>query len=244
MDMEIEKNDIDLTKLFVWEKEVEILNPQGEAVKTVYMRLVGDKDLNRARVFSLRQSAELRELLMTEGSDEHEAFIAGIDYTEMENVRAGVKLLMLQDMVDVARRNVIVKYPKEPASDAPLAEHEAYQKAVDEFPKTWDADVEKEIDKLMKKEDRRLKKLEDDEMKKEYVTLMVNYVCQQEVNRRFMDMCVYYATYKTKEYKKLAFKSFDEYDNVATELKEQLRTAYEGFDLGMGELKKLQEATP
>ncbi len=241
--MEIEKNDIDLSKLFMWSSEVTVHDTQGEELTTVFMRVVGDKDLSRARVFSLRESAELRKSLMTEGTDEHEAFISSIQFATPDNVVVGIKLLMIQELVAEARKNTILKYPKEPESDAPLSEHEEYQKEVDAFPDKFDGIVEKETDKLLKREEKRFKKLDEDAQREEYATLMINYVCQTEASRRFTDMCVFYATFKDEGLKLPSFKDFEEYDNSSGELKEQLRDGYEKLDMGMGQIKKLQEAT-
>ncbi len=241
--MEIEKNDIDLSKLFMWSSEVSVLDAKGEELTKVFMRVVGDKDLSRARVFSLRESAELRKSLNTEGTDEYEAFISSIEYATPENIVVGIKLLMIQDLVAEARKSTILKYPKEPDSDAPLAEHEAYQKEVDEFPENFDEIVQKETDKLMDREEKRFKAQNVKTKKKEYANLMTNYVCQTEASRRFTDMCVFFATYNDEGLKIPAFKSFEEYDNSAGELKEQLRDSYEKLDMGMGQIKKLQEAT-
>ncbi len=241
--MEIEKNDIDLTKLFMWSSEVSVLDPKGEELTKVFMRVVGDKDLSRARVFSLRESSELRKSLNTEGTDEYEAFISSIEFATQENIVIGIKLLLIQDLVAEARKNTILQYPKEPDSDAPLAEHEAYQKEVDDFPERFDEIVQKETDKLMDREEKRFTKQSVKAQKKEYAGLMVNYVCQTEASRRFTDMCVFYATFDDEKLKNPSFKSFDDYDNSSGELKEQLRDAYEKLDMGMGQIKKLQEAT-
>ncbi len=241
--MEIEKNDVDLSRLFMWQAEVPVLDLKGEEITTVHMRVIGDKDLSRARVFSLRESAELRKLLKTDGTDEYIAFISSLDFTEPENIVIGIKLLLMQDIVSEARKNAIVKYPKEPDTDAPLEEHEEYQKKVDAFPDKYDGLVGKESEKIMKREEKRFKKQSLKEQKKEYTDLMINYICQTEINKRFLDMCVYFSTYKDKKFEVQAFKNFDEYDNSSGELKDQLRNSYEQLDMGMGEIKKLQEAT-
>ena len=241
--MDIEKNDIDLSKLFMWSSEVIVVDSKGEELTKVFMRVVGDKDLSRARVFSLRESAVLRKALRTEGTDENVAFISSLEYATQENIVVGIKLLMIQDLVAEARKETILKYPKEPASDAPLEEHEKYQKELDEFPSNFDDIVQEQTDKLMIREEKRFKKQTVKQQRKEYTDLMVNYVCQTEASRRFIDMCVFYSTFDDLDLKIPAFKSFDEYDNSAGELKEQLRDAYEKLDMGMGQIKKLQEAT-
>lgn len=241
--MDIEKNDVDITKLFLWEGEVDIVDQHQNEVGKVYMRLVGDKDLNKSRVYSLRKSAELRNKLHTEGSDEHTAFIKGITLNSKESLVAGVKLLEMADLSNDARRNALVKFPVEPDSDASLEEQEKYQKKVDEFPDKFSELVAKELEKLLKSEDKRLDKLSDKELQDLYQALTINYVCQEEMGRAFSDMCIFKGTYKDKEYKKKLFTTFTKYENIATEVRDQLREGYTQLELGMSELKKLQEAT-
>jgi len=242
--MDIERNDVDITKLFLWEGEVSIVDQHADEVKKVYMRLVGDKDLNKARVYSLRKSAELRTKLHTEGSDEYVAFIQGIALTSKESLIAGIKLLEMGDLSSDARRNALVKFPVEPSSDASLEEQEKYQKKVDKFPEKFSGLVAKELEKLLKAEDKRLAKFSDDELFELYKALTINYVCQEEMGRNFTDMCVFLGAYKGKDYKKKLFTSFSKYENISTDVREQLREGYQQLELGMSELKKLQEATP
>jgi hypothetical protein len=241
--MDIEKNDVDISQLFLWKGEVPIVDQQQKEVAKVYMRVVGDKDLNKARIHSLRQSAELRAVLNDKKSDEYYAFISGIEFTSRETVTAGVKLLLLADLGSDARRNVIIKFPKEPASDDPLEEHEKYQKEVDDFPENFGKDVDAELERLLKAEEKRLKKLSDEDLFDEYKSLTINYICQEEMTRTFLDKSIFFSTYADDQYKKKYFKTFKAYENLATEVKDQLRDAYRNLELGMTELKKLPEAT-
>lgn len=59
--MNAERNDVDIFRLFHWGKEVTIFDKYGNELTNVYMRLVGDAELNLARVFAIRRSAELRK---------------------------------------------------------------------------------------------------------------------------------------------------------------------------------------
>jgi len=242
--MDLEKNDVDLTQLFLWKGEVSIVDHRQKEVAKVYMRLVGDKDLNRARIYSLRQSTDLRTALHNKKTDEYQAFIQGIGVTGKASLEAGIKLLLIADLTNDARRNAIVKFPVEPSTDAPLEAHEKYQKEIDEFPKKFGQLVEKELKKLVDKEEKRLSKLSEEELRKEYIELSINYLCQEEMNRSFLDMCIYLGTYGDEKYRKRYFRSFDQYDNISPEVKDQLRDGYRNLELGMTELKKSPEATP
>ncbi len=242
--MDIEKGDVSISSLFRWTTEVSILNGQGEEALKVFMRLLGDKDINQARVYGLRSSAELRKRLRTKGTDENIAFISEIPSRDREALEAGIKLLRLSDLANIARRNAVIQFPKEPDSEATLEEQEKYQVEVDEFPGKYSALVEKELEKLVKQETKNLKKLKIAELRDEYTETMIEYVCKQEMDRKFLDKTVFFATYKDDNYKKKSFTTFEEYDNSAPEVKEQLKTAYNDLELGISELKKLPEVTP
>jgi len=53
-----EKNDVDISSLFYYRKPVTLIGKDAEPT-TVYMRLVGDAELQRARVKALRDSRNL-----------------------------------------------------------------------------------------------------------------------------------------------------------------------------------------
>jgi hypothetical protein len=242
--MDIEKNDVDITKLFLWEGEVSITDQHNKEVGKAYQRLIGDKDLNQARIYGIRQSAELRERLQDKKTEEYKAFIKGMKISDRERLTAGIKLLQLTELSGDARTNVLIKLPVEPASDAPLEEHEKHQQEIDEFPDKFGDLVEEELEKLVKAEEKRLTKLSDKELLEEYTEMTINFLCQEEMSKSYIDMSVYLGTYKDSTYKKKLFKTFSSYENSAAELKNQLRDGYKTLELGISELKKSQEATP
>jgi hypothetical protein len=57
-------------------------------------------------------------------------------------------------------------------------------------------------------------------------------------------MELYLGCYKDDGYKERFFSSFEEYDNLDTQVKADFRAAYEKLDMRADELKKLREATP
>ena len=134
----IEKNDVDISKLFHYGDEF-VVTGQGTDTSTVFMRLVGDAEINRARIFAIRKSAELRKRLRTPDSDERIAFIPSLeDITKEELIQILVKYA-LSDFAREAIKEVAMIYPKEPSSDEPLEKHEQYQEIVDNFEKERNA---------------------------------------------------------------------------------------------------------
>ena len=83
----VEKSDVDISTLFNWGRVFEVINPKDQSVSSiVYMKLLGDADLGRARVYAIRKSAEMRRKLKDENSDERIAWVRSIDEVETEDL--------------------------------------------------------------------------------------------------------------------------------------------------------------
>lgn len=233
---QIDKNDVNISALFKWGTKLEIETPKGK--KSFWMRIVGDADLNRARVFGLRNSADLRKKLKDKNSDERLALVPDFDITDREKATEVILLYKASELTEEARRNLDLKYPKEPSSDASLEDHEKYQKEVD----TWAEYVEKEIKKTYNKgvgiEKKRLNKLNEDELLKEYYETVINKLCENEMMRSFQDMCIYFASFKDETYKERLFENVEEFENLPTNVKEQFYAFYTSLNIPTEELKK------
>jgi hypothetical protein len=236
--MDIDKNDVDLTKLFKWNKGVEIRDENNEVVKTVYMRLVGDAELNRARVFALRESSNLRRLLKTEGSEEREAFIADLDIRGPDFLAKAITILSMNTIANEARRSVVLDLPREPDSDASLEEQERYQQLVDDFPNKYVENVEEKMSELSQRLESDMLALPLEELEKAYEEAIIGNMCSTKMTSRFQDMCVFLGTFADKEMKNRLFSSFEEFDNLATEIKDQLIFQYNTLDMPVENLKK------
>jgi hypothetical protein len=238
-----EKNDVDITQLFKYKKEVKVLDTLTGDSATFYMRLIGDADQARARVFGLRKSGKLRKELRTPGADLREAFVNEMpEFQDTETIISAVIILGIGDIQKQAINNTDVPEPVSPKSDSSLEILEEYQKEVDTYTEKYSKALDKEMNKIRKSETKRLSKMDDKELYKLYEALVIEQLCSGEMSQNYYQKCVYYATYKDKEYKKLAFLSFDDFDNAAPQLKERLIDEYRLLELGMSELKKLPDA--
>lgn len=240
----IEKNDVDLSRLFKWAKEVPLEDSYAGTKTSLWMRIVGDSELGQAKTYSYRQAAKLRNALKQDGSDERLAFIAELeDYDETEMLINTIILLEVPDIYQEAIKNINVPEPKEPKSDAQQEVLEKYQQEVDAYPTKFDLELQKELRKLTKKEEKILKKKPKDELHKLYERGIINRLCTEELQNSYYDMCVYLGSYRDSDYKRRAFTSFDEYDNSHPTLKVYLRSEYQSLEIGADLLKKLPEAT-
>ena len=98
---EIDKNDVNISKLWNWGTQFETETPQG--MLTFWMRVVGDADLNRARVYGLRQSATLRRQLKDENSDERLALVPELDITEKDKIVTAILVYTVTELTDRAQ---------------------------------------------------------------------------------------------------------------------------------------------
>lgn len=236
--MTVEKNDIDISSLFRYGDKFEIDVKKGKKL-SVYIRLVGDAELNQARVFALRKSAELRSKLKKEGSDERLAFIP-VEYESIpkESLIEYVTGSFVPEITKEAIQEVIVPYPVEPDSDAPLENLEKYQKEVDEYPKRREEAVREYIKNSTDKKRNQLSKLSTDELAKIFENNMISQLCEEEMLNQFRQKCAYFGTYRDKNYTQKLFKSYEEFENLPPEVKNDIITFYLTLDLGIDELKK------
>lgn len=241
--MNPEKNDVDISKLFNWGRVFVLENSEGQEEALVYMRLLGDADVNRARVYALRKSAELRKELSDTNSDMRWATIKQMDAMEMDDIVNYILIFSMREIQNAALKQVDVPFPKPPKANATLAKLEKYQKEVDDYPEKRAA----EVNKFMQKEVEKLKNFLSAEPKetlyKRYVNTLIDEFCEREALRAYTDMEVYLGCYRDDEYKERFFEDFESFDNLPEQQKTEFKTAFSKLNIGMDDLKKLREAT-
>lgn len=241
---EIDKNDVDISQLFRWSREVLLRDPAQNLDKTVYLRLIGDADLNRARSYALRKAAEIRKDLNTEGTDARIAFMNEIkDFKDKDTLIAMIVLLSLPDLNSQALEYVEVPEPAEPRSDASQEDRENFQIKVDTYPERFAKAVEDKVNKLIEERKEELNNSSKKELYETYKALLIDRICSEEMTDRFYDKCIFFATYLGPDLKKRAFTDFDDFEDIAPVIKDILKDAYRNLELGVSELKKSHEAT-
>lgn len=244
----VEKQDVDIAKLFDWGRVYEIVDPSGKTdeIVSVYMKLLGDADLGRARTYALRRSAELRRKLRDENSDERVAWVRPFDEVEHKDLVNLIILFSGRQLSNNAKQNVKVPTPKQPKSNASLKKLEEFQKEVDEYPKKKAEAIRQALEKEITKLTNELNTRSKDELYKQYVRELVDEFCEKEAMNAFEDMATYLGCYKDNSYKadKRFFKDFEEFENLDPAIKIQFKDAYRSLDLELPELKKLRRATP
>lgn len=240
---DIDKNDVDISALFKWNKEIEIEDSMSGLKAKFYMRLLGDSDLGRARAYAYRKSSELRRKLKDKDSDERVSLLASMeDFSDVDIIIKAIEILRLSDIYQRAIKTVDLPEPKEPQDDE-LEKWEDYQKKVDEYSEKFRKAVDKEADKLRLEDAKFLKGKEVQELYKIYENEVISRLCQEEMNNNFYNMSIFLATFKDDKFKIPAFKDFDSFDNVHPSLKAKLKEEYQKLEMGVDILKKSPEAT-
>jgi|GEM_PF-2027496 hypothetical protein len=235
----IEKNDVDISKLFNYGDKFTLTDRKGKPITTVFIRLVGDAELNRARVFALRCSADLRSKLKDLNSEENKAYMLR-DYTDLskQNLIDMISSYSYQTLAKEAVNLTNVPLPKEPVSDALLEEHEKYQKEVDEYPLLRLNSIKAKMDELLNNLRIELDKKDKKALVEEYEIVYIANLCEQEMLDKFREMCAYFGCYKDKNYKTRMFSSYEEFENLLPDIKKQIIENYSSVELNSDELKK------
>jgi hypothetical protein len=234
----IEQNDVDVSKLFNWGREAQLVDNNGKFLQSVYIRLVGDADLNRARVWALRDSSDLRSDLKKKGSDKRRAFIQESDTLEKDRLVELVVFLHGKELTKEIIQDIDVPIPTPPKGDATLEEQEEYQKLIDAYPEERQKLIREKLEKRTQRERERVEKLSKKEVYKEYQELMINTLCEDLMNRRFIEYCVFFGTYEDEDYQNRLFEDFEKFDNLPPEIKHQLKVHYKSLDISVENLKK------
>jgi hypothetical protein len=231
-----EVNDVDVQKLFNWFTSAEVYI-KGKP-KKFYIRLAGDADLGKARVFALRKSNEFRLKLKDETSDEFLALIGPKELFDKDSLISVILLHKVKEISREAYKTIDVPFPKEPDSDADLEEQERYQKEVDEYEKKVKDLITKYIERRLEEIKLDLDKKSLDELYEIYKDEQTRSLCEGEMLKAFKQYCVHLNVFLDKNMTKRAFNSYDEFDNLPQEIKTQFLDIYDSLDLDVETLKK------
>jgi hypothetical protein len=233
-----EKNDVDISKLFTWGKEVAIKDDDGNELFKCYIRMIGDADLNRSRVYALRRSAEFRKKLHDADSDERVGFIVEPEMVSKEKLVQATLIILLKDVAQKVQKDVNIPFPKELTSDATQEEEEKYQAEVDAYPEKVRQEITARIEKEAKKEEARLNTFSKKELYDSYVDYVINELCEREMFDQFKLSCLLYGCFRDPEYKTRLFKTIEEITALPSTVKNQLLDEYSSLEMSTDFLKQ------
>jgi hypothetical protein len=234
----LEKSDVNVSTLFNWGKEFSLVDRNGGEIYKVYIKLIGDAEYGKSRVMALRKSAELRKKLNNPESDERLAFIPEKEFIEKDKLVELIVIYSMSELSKVAKKQMLIVYPMDIPSDATLEQQEEHQAIIDNFDKKYMDTFNESLSKVIDEKKAELNKFDADQLYNDLVSNLINQLCEQELNTRFMEYCTYFGSYSDPEFKNRLFGSIDEFNNLPTEIKNQFIKHYNSLEINSEELKK------
>lgn len=227
-----------INKLFAWTKTTDLKNQAGETVIQIYQRLVGDSDVQKARLFALRNSRELRLKFRDTTSDEYVALVTPVDDLDHD----AILTLLLVDSVDGVKQEIDKTFyfpePTEPDEYASNAEHEDYAHRwtawEDERNLAYNKLLVEKMDALKVK----LEELDDEELHRRAKVMRIEALCDQELKSKFVEMCVVLGTYADANYQKHLFATYHDFAIQPDTLRSQVLAGYAELEMSTIGLKE------
>lgn len=241
--IDIEKNDVDISQLFTYKKEITLLVPGTTDEITLHQRIIGDSDNNKARVYALRESGKLRENLRNTKWEDRSAYLPSVDNLKKDDIVDLVLSLSIQEITLDAINKVDVPEPKEPKGDASLEDQEKHQKEVDAYKDKFNKAVNELLSTKLEERRKELNKNLKDDLIRTYETTVIDQLCQKRFLECYIEMCTFYGTYSDSGFTKRSFNAFEDFQNSPTQLKSRLMDGYSDLQVGGAALKKLQGVT-
>jgi hypothetical protein len=237
--LDIEQNDVDISQLFRYKKEIELTIPGKEEKVVFYQRLVGDEHSGRARVYALRKSSEFREKLLDKEWEDRVAYIPKISKLKKEEI---VDLFITLDLREIMLQSINAvpsePLPKKPSGDAKLKELEEYQKEVDAYQEIMMDKINKHAEEKIKAKRVELNKVLKKDLIQIYDSAIINQHAAEEFTQSFQEMTTFYGTFKDKEHKERVFDSFEDFYDAPGNLKKVLIASYVDLEIDAQTLKK------
>lgn len=239
---DIEKNDVDISQLFIFKRELELTTPDDKKV-VIYIRLPNDSDVGRARVKAIRESSDFRAKLRDKKWEDREVYIPDVSELSKDELIKLIQSYSVKQIGSEITNEIDIPIPKELKGDSTLEEQEEYQKRIDDYPKLVNAKILTELTKRINLLEKFLQKKTKTQLVTIHERELIREVCDGIFSVSFRQRCAYYGSYKDENYKTLLFGSYEKFDESPSILKEQILNTYVSLELGSEALKKLQGVT-
>jgi hypothetical protein len=234
-----------LSQLLRWKTEYQfktVTNEDGSPLK-VWIRIIGDKDLEDAFKASRIASSKKRQILRDKTSDDYYSEIAPLDLADAEQCKEIIRAAKSSNLAAEAFSAVVRPDPVELSEvaidpDAPtLEEQEKLDNDNEKQMKEYQDALAKFVETKVREIDTMLDSMEIDalrEMAKEDMTILVpTSVFIEELAAQK----TWRAVYMDEGCKVPAFDSADDFKQAASAIKDELVTAYKLVEIGPDELK-------
>jgi hypothetical protein len=221
-----------LQNLLRWKREVPIKDRKGEVVETVYMRIIGDADQQEAYRIARIESSKLRASLKDTTSERYLDQVEALNEANEEQCKAIIDVALDNTFTQEAFANV--ERPEEPRiaeiavdPDAPTLEE---QEKLDAAVEKADLDYRKAITEYVEQKkielEARLSTLPIEELREEAKRETTSVLALGEFLQRSQDEKVWRGTYDDAKLKDRSFGGYEDFNQLDSFIKEQLREAY------------------
>lgn len=237
--IDIEQNDVDISKLFEYKKELVLKIPDTDKEITFYQRLIGDEHINKSRVYALRKSATFREKLRDLDWEDRVAYVPNIRKFKKDELVDLILALELREITIEALNSIPpLPYPAKLKGDSKLEDLEAHQKKIDGYGEKMSQKVQDAVEIRLKERKKELSKRLKDNLILAYEVTIINQHSSEEFTTSYQEMSAYYGTFLDEDHKKLAFDTFEEFKDAPILLKKALIASYVGMEIDARTLKK------
>lgn len=235
---------VSLTDLFLYKKEVEILNPTtGKPVKKVWVRVLGDYDLNQAYKASRIASANKRKALRDPESDDYKDEVLGINDLPRETHIELIKTARMNNFISEAQS--AVERPELPELEeiavdpdaANLEDLEKLDSAEDKVEKLYKEKLQEYVDAKTLELTKTLEALPDNELLKLAQVEVSNVIPFSVFMEELSNYKVLFGTFQDKACKSHEFVSKEDYQNLPRPIKDQLITAISELEISGEDIK-------
>lgn len=232
-----------LADLFKYKTKVQIKGQDGSTKATVWLRVIGDEDLNNCYKLARIASAQRRKLLRQENSPEYLDEIAPIEEMEDEDLRKIVRqsketeftseAYVMVNREDLPKIEDIAVEPDAPS----LEEQEILDGKLLEIEMSYQTALKQYVQDRLEAFDAELSQMS----KEDTVVLAKKALANILPLRTFADELIaqkiFHATYQDEPCTKREFRSVDEFKEAHRFVKEQLIEAYNTVELATDDIK-------
>ena len=233
-----------LTDLFLYKKEVEILNPLTQKpIKKVWVRILGDYDLNQAYKLSRIASANKRKALRDPESDDYKDEVLGVVDIPPEDQMDLIKTARTSNFISEAQSTIerpSLPELNEVAIDPDavnLEELEKLDKAENETEKKYKEKLQEYVDAKVLELTKTLETLSKEELLKMAQLEVSNVIPFSVFMEELSNYKILFGTFQDKSCKVREFIDKEDYQNLPRPVKDQLIKAIAELEVSGEELK-------
>jgi len=231
---------MDISKLFLWKKEVVIKDKEGNPVRDadnnpliLHMRIIGDNDSDSAKKFALRESKKLRVKYRAV----KEEVIPDLISLTLDELASLQILNEASTLYKQAERETEIKYPS--TSDSlDLEDQENYNEAIETYFDKLITAIDAHAQELINAQKQYYMSLSKEDLLSKVETSYISKIVEQEMGKLYTDAIMYYAVYNDLECTERTFESIYDVMNSSSILKEQLYAEYANLSIRDTDLKK------